>query len=56
MDKYKLKDVSVILNERIQNTLERHICTGAERAVQMCISLRMLQSLTIFSSQITRLR
>ena len=56
MDKYKLKDVYVILNERIQNALERHVCTGAERAVQMCISVRIHQSLASFSSHSHRLQ
>ena len=44
-----------ILQERMKNTSERHICTGEERAIQMCISVRIHQSLASFSSQIPRM-
>ena len=45
--KYKLKEFYAILNERMWNTSERHICTGAERAVQM--SVRIHQSWAILA-------
>ena len=56
MDKYKLKEFYAILNERIWKTSERPICTGEERAVQMCISVGIHQSLVSFSSQSHKLQ
>ena len=54
--KYKLNEFYEIFNERMWNISESRICTGAERAVQMCISLRIYQSLTNFTAKITRLQ
>ena len=44
------------LNERIWKTFERHICTGEEGAVQMCMYLSPNSSIfDPFTSKITRL-
>ena len=53
--KYKLNEFYAILNERILKVIGKAYFTGEESAVQMCISVRIHQSLASFSSQNHRL-